>query len=212
MATESELPFWFLVFEKATIPIVVAGIGISVAFWSNIQSWHRGRSFEKLILRELEEVGPKPLEDGKEWYEHFTKGEFIHRKIINEPTQNRDFILSIDPSLVYLVSQLWSAFDHKDAVQWLYYLREISAYPKIPLEFKIKHRAKRTDFEKVYKEYILGINQRTYNDHDLEDRYNKMVLEEKKGEKIINYKFDRKGEIYQACKRWDKIINPKKRY
>jgi hypothetical protein len=44
----------------------------------------------------------------------------------------RDFILSLDPDLVYMISQLWHAFDHDNVEQWLRFLCKISNYPKIP--------------------------------------------------------------------------------
>ncbi len=53
--------------------------------------------------------------------------EFIHQKIFQEASANRDFILSLRPDLVYLVSQLWDARRNQDDDQWLYYLQELGA-------------------------------------------------------------------------------------
>ena len=51
--------------EIAIIPILVGLIGFAgaliAAFWGGLQAWSRGRVFEKLILRELEEISPHPM-------------------------------------------------------------------------------------------------------------------------------------------------------
>jgi hypothetical protein len=57
MATESSNDglFWL---QYVIVPIIAAAIGTATFFWSTKQDWHRRRKFEKLILRELEEVDP----------------------------------------------------------------------------------------------------------------------------------------------------------
>ena len=39
--------------------------------------------------------------------------------------ENRDFILSLDATIVYLVIQLWAALEDHDGEQWLYCLGEL---------------------------------------------------------------------------------------
>jgi hypothetical protein len=92
------------------------------------QAEDRRNRFESLIKRELEELGPCP--EGKKknagnWTDYQIKS-FLHAKIIDNPSENRDFILSLEPTLVYQVSQLWEAKKSADGDQWLYYLKKLS--------------------------------------------------------------------------------------
>ncbi|MDR4509444.1 MAG: hypothetical protein MRJ65_14660 [Candidatus Brocadiaceae bacterium] len=65
--------------------------------------------FENLIKRELEEIDPCPEEMKKKeacnWTDYLTK-DYLHAQLLSDPSQNRDFILSLEPTLVYQVSQL----------------------------------------------------------------------------------------------------------
>jgi hypothetical protein len=116
----------------AIIPVVLAVLGLT---WPSVLARHRGRRFHGLILRELEETAPWPLEpsgrsaDGSEfrgpWWTRQQKN-FVHREIFADPSGNKDFILSLDPTLVYLVTQLWDSLERHDGDQWLWYLHEIA--------------------------------------------------------------------------------------
>jgi hypothetical protein len=58
----------------------------------------------------LEEIAPRPKhlldeETQADWVKHMRTG-LLHRRIFDEPSVNRDFILSLDPDIAYLVSQL----------------------------------------------------------------------------------------------------------
>jgi hypothetical protein len=66
----------------------------------------------------------KPLKNHN-WWDHQTR-KFIHQKIFNSPS-DINFILSLDPNLVYYVSQLWAEIDleNPNSEQWLYFLEEI---------------------------------------------------------------------------------------
>ncbi|HET9774370.1 MAG TPA: hypothetical protein VFP25_05230 [Nitrososphaeraceae archaeon] len=98
------------ILDVVVIPISVILIAL---LWSDIQSWHRKRKFKNLICRELEELKPPEKKDPeKNWNEHFNK-KLIHREIFNNVAENRDFILSLDPDLVYYVSNLWNAYDNQ---------------------------------------------------------------------------------------------------
>jgi hypothetical protein len=122
------------ILDIVLIPIVVAVIAL---LWSNIQARYRRKAFQDLIFRELKELSPWPEHPAhdKKWYEHQTK-EFVHQKILKKTTENRDFILSLDPTLVYIVTQLWNAIDpplgkgKPNPDQWLWYISEISNYAK----------------------------------------------------------------------------------
>lgn len=95
---------WKDVIEVLVVPLSLAIIAL---FWPELQVIYRRRSFTRLILRELQELKPYPETAKKEmqWWEHQTK-DFIHQKILQEASENRDFILSLPPDLVYFVTQL----------------------------------------------------------------------------------------------------------
>jgi len=113
------------VLDVVIIPIVLAVLALT---WPAIQARYRQLAFKGLILRELEELKPYPecKQQGKNWWNH-QKKTFIHQKIFQNPTENRDFILSLDPELVYFVTQLWDALEQKesDGEQWLWCLENI---------------------------------------------------------------------------------------
>ncbi len=123
------------------IPVVLAILALA---WPAMQSSNRRRAFRKLILRELEEIAPHPEHaQGVEWWEHQHK-DFVHQAIFKEVSKNRDFILSLEPDLVYLVSQLWDARENHDYVQWLHFLKELSV-PKYDKKGSIGAALKKWD-------------------------------------------------------------------
>jgi hypothetical protein len=107
--------------------VVPITLGVLALLWPTIQSAYRRRAFGRLIVRELREIGPYPesKQQGKTWVDHQTRN-FVHKAIFEEPSENRDFILSLDPDLVYNVSQLWEARRSGDAKQWLWYLEQLA--------------------------------------------------------------------------------------
>ena len=112
--------------------ILVPAIGGTIALlWPQLLANDRRRRFERLIGRELEEVAPHPKEAWSDettaWYDH-QKKDFLHKRILEDASSNREFILTLDPTLVYQVSQLWSVLKDKDHVQWLYYLKCLSKH------------------------------------------------------------------------------------
>ncbi|WP_132195150.1 hypothetical protein [Kribbella orskensis] len=112
------------------MPLIIAFFGAAIAaFWPWIQSLQRGRRFQRIIRRELEEIGPRPeapVED-KPWWDHATR-RFIHEELFHRQSisQNRDFLLSLDPTLIYQVSQLWIALEKRDGRQWLHFLSALA--------------------------------------------------------------------------------------
>jgi hypothetical protein len=112
------------------VPLIIAFFGAAIAaFWPWIQAFQRGRKFERIIGRELEEIGPhpdSPVAD-KPWWEHAGR-RFIHEELFQRQSisQNRDFLLSLNPTVVYQVSQLWIALEKRDGKQWLYFLGELA--------------------------------------------------------------------------------------
>lgn len=96
--------------------------------WPSLQAFDKRRRFERLIARKLEERGPHPKErpPGEfTWTKHQTKT-FFHQRILNDSSANRDFIPSLNPTLIYLITQLWEARRTGDSVQWLWYLEYLS--------------------------------------------------------------------------------------
>ena len=111
--------------EIVVIPVMLGAIAL---LWPVIQNSHRGNRFTKLIFRELQELGPYPKESVRDhWAEHLTKN-FAHRTILKEISQNRDFVLSLKPDLLYHLLQLWAAYDARDESQWLYCLEQLAKY------------------------------------------------------------------------------------
>ncbi len=129
------------VLDIVIIPVVLAILALA---WPAIQSRNRQQAFRGLILRELEEIAPYPEEaKGVGWWAHQQKN-FVHQKILQDTSKNRDFILSLEPDLVYFVSQLWDAKANQDEVQWLHYLEKLSI-PKYDKTGKIAKALKKWD-------------------------------------------------------------------
>jgi hypothetical protein len=189
--TASAIEPWLQVFVSIIVALIALFAGTVTLLWSRLQDRHRKRKFERLILRELEELRPPPPD---KWNSSMklsqgTKGQFVHQKIFEKPVENRDFILSLDPSLVYFVNQLWNTVTVDDRDQWLHYLKAISEYPDVPLTFKIRM-------------YIKGDK----------DRFNleKAYLDQMKNNKNkIMLKYDKKGEIKKAHDEWYERIKGK---
>jgi hypothetical protein len=125
-------------FNDVWVPLIIAAFASAVAaFWPWLQAWQRGSRFLRLIRRELEEIGPHPPQPdpGKPWWEHATK-RFIHEEIFQRTniSQNRDFLLSLDPTVVYLVSQLWIALEKRDGRQWEQFLKRVAENKKLKSE------------------------------------------------------------------------------
>ena len=124
------------------IPISLALLSI---VWPIAQSWHRRRIFRKLVYRELEELGPHPKEPVLSgWVEHCSNG-FIHYEILQDVSAHRDFILSLDPTEVYLLTQLWAGVDNSNWDQFEYALRKLEPYQGGRFLFRRKRTSQHTD-------------------------------------------------------------------
>jgi hypothetical protein len=119
----------------------VIGGGIAVG-WPTWRAWQIQRRFVKLIRRELEEIGPDISETwadaiiaggadvakaSRPWWEYQTR-RFVHEEFLtyDRITEHRDFVLSLDPTLVYFVSQLWISRTKRDGTQWAHYLGKLA--------------------------------------------------------------------------------------
>lgn len=111
-------------FAIINIPLVLALLGI---LWPAIQRFWRRHAMEALILRELSEIGPYPPDraDQGGWWAHQNK-RFVHRAIFEKPEEHLEFLLSLDPNLVYFVTLAWNSLEDNDWIQWRYALRKLS--------------------------------------------------------------------------------------
>ena len=114
------------------VVVVPISLFVFMILWPIAQSKYRGRQFRHLAKRELEEIGPFPETrlNQQKWTDHQEKN-FLHRDIISDVSENRDFILGLPPDLVYNLYQLWEARKAADAEQWLYYLEQLSSSEKL---------------------------------------------------------------------------------
>ena len=137
---------------KDWLGIIVVPVGLALLgfVWPWTQDGLRRRGFRRLILRELEEVSPYPKTASKDgWWDHCQK-RFIHREILQKPTENRDFILSLEPDLVYLVTQLWDSLDKHNWEQWDYMFKELETDHCTSHEFKQHHN----EWIELHREYV----------------------------------------------------------
>ena len=116
------------------VPLFIAALGASVAvLWPWLQARQRAGRFHRIIARELEELGPnKSLPRGLPWWRYLTK-RFVHEEVFSRfnISTNREFLLTLEPNVLYGVSQLWAAYDKRDGNQWNYYLQYLSKNPKL---------------------------------------------------------------------------------
>jgi hypothetical protein len=124
------------IWTDLAVPVIIATIAAALAaFWPWLQARQRPRQFERIIGRELEELGPWPREpvEGKPWWEHLpTSKRFVHRDIFQEQSEDtRDLLLSLDANVIYEVNQLWAAFEARDGTQWLHFIEALAANRKL---------------------------------------------------------------------------------
>ncbi|GAA1762777.1 hypothetical protein [Agromyces humatus] len=131
----------FATMSRAWAPVIAACIalvatvigGVIAVGWPTWRSRQIGRRFVGLIRRELEEIGPRipksdPDAGRRPWWEYLSK-RFVHEEFLGREriAEHRDFVLSLDPTLVYLLSQLWISYEKRDLVQWKQFLNELAA-------------------------------------------------------------------------------------
>ena len=117
------------VLDVVLVPVVLA---LMPWIWEQVRSSRRRNAFVRLVIRELEEASPHPVTkvDGKKWTDHLKK-EFVHQKVLASPADSLEFILNLDPDLIYFASQLWDSHKSKDEGQWRWYLKQLTKkYPR----------------------------------------------------------------------------------
>lgn len=97
------------VLDVLVVPLAIFGFGL---WLPRLIEKQKRDSFFSLIQRELEEMVPRPVArlEKSSWPAHLTK-RFIHEDIFRQPSENRDFILSLPPELAYNEAQLWIHYD-----------------------------------------------------------------------------------------------------
>jgi hypothetical protein len=150
------------------IPVALAFLPL---IWGLTGWWIRRVQFQELIFRELEEIGPHPPTRGEagsrnHWSEHHTRKRFVHTDILNQPTDNRDFILSLSADIVYYVNQLWNS--KENAPQWIYMLYKLEKKMKIPL-WQIHRRQRVASVRQKW--YVLMKEYGEKFDPDFETKY-----------------------------------------
>ena len=117
------------VLDTIAIPVALA---LLAALWPAVEGYYRRRRFQRLAQRELAELAPYPLEaERASWKDHAKKG-MVHRAIVQAPSEHRDFLLSLNPSFVYYLTQLWAAYEAEDGTQWVHYLERLSEWGFAP--------------------------------------------------------------------------------
>jgi len=105
-----------------TVPLIVAIIAAIAASWTFIQARWNGYYFQKLLVKELGEFEPNlclKTPDRNKGFSQYMKRDFIHKEILDNPSENKDYIFSINVNLLYLTKQLWSAFKDNDIDRFL---------------------------------------------------------------------------------------------
>ena len=112
--------------DVVAIPVALA---VLAAVWPAVEGYYRRRRFQRLTRRELSELAPFPdtPRAGQSWKSHVRKG-LVHKAIVEAPSDNRDFLLSLSPTFTYYISQLWCAYQEDNTEQWLHYLGRLSKW------------------------------------------------------------------------------------
>ncbi len=122
------------ILDVVIVPIALFALGMALPWWF---ARSKRVAFVNLIRRELREMEPEPepKKEGGNWHDHLTK-RFIHEEIITNPSEHRDFILSLDPDLAYNQAQMWIQFKkakecddpvqlHEYGERWCKHLKEV---------------------------------------------------------------------------------------
>jgi hypothetical protein len=129
---------------------VIAGVAVVAALfaavlWPWYQAKRQRRRFKLLMRRELQELKPKD-----ESWDKRKKPDYVHRTVIEGPQTNLDFVLSLDPNLVYDLRRLWWAFGRNER-EFLDRLWTIAVYTDT------RNRPIRTNAEEWKEELKKGI-------------------------------------------------------
>jgi len=113
---------WSWLMDVLGVLLIPVGIFVLGTWWPAQQVEHRRMTFIRLIYKEISEITPSTTPEAgprehPRWPQYLKK-RFVHEEIFNRPTENRDFLLSLPPFLMYHVAQLWTTFGKaKEAAQ-----------------------------------------------------------------------------------------------
>jgi len=97
------------------VPISLAVFGY---YWPLWLARTKRDAFEEMIWREMDEMNPLDRwskDPDFRWWQLLPK-RFVHERIFLEPSSNREFVLSLDPTLAYHEFQMWTAIQKVQAV------------------------------------------------------------------------------------------------
>jgi hypothetical protein len=89
--------------------------------------------------------------DPTKGFKQYMKKDFIHKAILDNPTENKDYIFSINVNLLYLTKQLWSAFDDNDIENFLKYFCYLT---KAKSRFLHREYDKKKSIAKACQEWV----------------------------------------------------------
>ncbi len=97
------------ILDVLIIPTAIFGLSFLLPY---LFERNKRVNFINLIKREFHEIEPEPKhrDASKQWTQHLKK-RFIHAEIFKNPSENRDFILSLNPDFAYDMSQLWTTYE-----------------------------------------------------------------------------------------------------
>jgi hypothetical protein len=103
-----------------TVSLATVAAGALAVLWPVIQGRLQRHRFKRLMLRELQELKP----NGEQWDER-EKPDYVHRTVVEDLQAHLDFVLSLDPSIVYNLRRMWWAFG-RDGREFLDRLRTLA--------------------------------------------------------------------------------------
>jgi hypothetical protein len=119
--------------DVVDVLLVPISVGLLALVWPSWIARRRRQNFRYLVRVELQEAVPRTGSDGnrkRAWHEYLSR-RFLHERVIWQAAGDTDFLLSLNPQLAYVLSQLWISFDkgsadqansQEHAEQWIWYL------------------------------------------------------------------------------------------
>jgi hypothetical protein len=117
---------------RDTIAVLAVLTALFGGLWPTIQAKRQRGRFKRLMRRELQELKPKD----EPWDK--PKPDYVHRAVIEDPQAHLDFVLSLDPRLVYDLRRLWWAFGRNEG-EFLDRLWTIAEYTGKPIKSNVEN-------------------------------------------------------------------------
>jgi hypothetical protein len=126
-----------------TAGVATVAAAVLAFLWPFILGKRQRHRFKRLMLRELQELKP----NGEQWDER-EKPDYVHRTVVEDLQAHLDFVLSLDPRIVYDLRRMWWAFG-RDGREFLDRLWTLGHRNR-----KIQENAR--EWEKTLKDGIPG--------------------------------------------------------